>query len=53
MARFTSSDQKNINNKINECPEILKKYFNYIMVIKNQSNNTLRNYVYKLLSFFK
>ena len=30
MARFTSSDQKNINNKINECPEILKKYLQIV-----------------------
>ena len=37
---------------LDECPQILKKYLNYIRVIKGRSNNTVKNYYYSLRTFF-
>lgn len=49
----TTNKNKTLENKIKNSPEIIRKYFNYIIVIKNRSYKTLRTYLYSIYDFLK
>ncbi len=41
------------NNKYSDVPQILRDYLNFMTVIKNKSQNTVREYYYDLRIFFR